>query len=72
VGAAALQEASFLVTFCRDAKHFAVQAVLGSGSCGVVFAVKCTHVDFPFPGKVLRVKVTGPKGKGCGTWLARR
>ena len=47
-----LEEMRFLMTFCKDAKHFAVQAVLGSGACGIVFAVKCTHVDFPFPDKV--------------------
>jgi hypothetical protein len=50
--AAALLELSFLMTFCKDAKHFAVQAVLGSGQNGIVFAVKCTHVDFPFPDRV--------------------
>ncbi len=51
-----LEEMRFLMTFCKDTKaaqYFAVQAVLGSGACGIVFAVKCTHVDFPFPDKVL-------------------
>ncbi len=46
-------ELRLLLTFCKDAKHFAVQAVLGCGAYGVVFAVKCTHADFPFPDKVL-------------------
>ncbi len=44
-----------------------MQAVLGCGACGILFAVKCTHVDFPFPDKVLRAT----KGVG-GAGFPRR
>ena len=45
-------ELRFLTTFCKDAKHYAVQSVLGSGCNGIVFEVKCVHPGAPFPDKV--------------------
>jgi hypothetical protein len=35
------------MTFCKDAKDFRVESVLGKGCNGVVFSVKCVHPDFP-------------------------
>ncbi len=47
-------ELKFFMTpgLCQDASYFEVVAVLGSGSFGVVFQVKCTHPDTPCPDKV--------------------
>jgi hypothetical protein len=44
------------MTFCKDAKDFCVESVLGKGCNGVVFSVKCVHPDFPasFRDKVLQ------------------
>jgi hypothetical protein len=47
-------ELKFFMTpgLCQDASYFEVVAVLGSGSFGVVFQVKCTHPETPCPDKV--------------------
>ncbi len=50
-------ELCLLTTFCKAAKHFRVQRVLGAGANGIVFAVQCTHREAPFPDKTYALKV---------------
>ena len=56
------REVRLLLTFCKAAKHFRVERVLGSGANGVVFAVKCVHPEAPFPDKTYALKVQTGRG----------
>jgi hypothetical protein len=51
------REARVLMTFCKAAEHFRVERVLGSGSNGIAFAVKCVHPEAPHPDKTYTLKV---------------
>ena len=53
------REVRLLLTFCKAAKHFRMERVLGSGANGMVFAVKCVHPEAPHPDKTYALKVNG-------------
>lgn len=61
------RETRVLMTFCRDARFYRVERVLGHGCNGIVFAVRCTHPLSPYPERLYALKMVFNFGHGTSS-----